>query len=97
MKLHISKSPLQRFPFKPRKLGTTPDKNEHNPVSEGLNLIDFAIVPHYRSPHPEAAAAERCARYFAAQKRPFRALRDGEAIVWTGARAAATAELRRIA
>ena len=74
-----------------------PPTYEHNPVREGLNLIDFAIVPHYRSPHPEAAAAERCARYFAAQKRPFRALRDGEAIVWTGARAGATAELRRIA
>jgi len=70
---------------------------EHNPVRDGLDLIDFAIVPHYRSPHPEAAAAERCARHFAVTKRPFRALRDGEAIVWTGARAGATAELRRIA
>lgn len=69
----------------------------HNPVRDGLDLIDFAIVPHYRSPHPEAAAAERCARHFASQRRPFRALRDGEAIVWTGARAGATAELRRIA
>lgn len=70
----------------------------HNePVRDGLNLIDFAIIPHYRSPHPEAAAAERCARHFARNKRPFRALRDGEAIVWTGTRAGATGDLRRIA
>jgi dipeptidase E len=67
------------------------------PVRDGLNLIDFAIIPHYRSPHPEAAAAERCARHFARNGRPFRALRDGEAIVWTGMRAGATGDLRRIA
>lgn len=77
--------------------GELPPGYVNEPVRDGLNLIDFAIIPHYRSPHPEAAAAERCARHFASSKRPFRALRDGEAIVWTGTRAGANGDLRRIA
>lgn len=77
--------------------GELPPGYINEPVRDGLNLIDFAIIPHYRSPHPEAAAAERCARHFAANRRPFRALRDGEAIVWTGTRTGATGDLRRIA
>ena len=66
-------------------------------VRSGLGLIDFAIVPHYRSAHTESAAAERTARHLAAKRLPFRALRDGEVIVWTGERAMVPAELRRIA
>ncbi len=51
-------------------------------VWEGLGLIDHAIVPHYRSPHPETAAAERAVRHLSKQGLRYRALRDGEAIVW---------------
>ncbi len=77
--------------------GELPVGYGNEPVREGLNLIDFAIIPHYRSNHPEAGAAARCARHFARNKRSFRVLRDGEAIVWTGARADANGDLRRIA
>jgi dipeptidase E len=66
-------------------------------VLSGLDLIDFSIVPHDRSAHPEARAAERITRYLAGRGRPFRALRDGEVVVWTGPRAGAAAELKRIA
>jgi dipeptidase E len=48
-----------------------------------LGLIDHAIVPHYRSPHPETAAAERATRHLSSQGLRYRALRDGEVIVWT--------------
>jgi len=67
-----------------------------DPVLEGLDLIDFAIVPHYRSAHREAAAA-RCAEYLRAQGTPHRTLCDGEAIVWIGGRAGATEKLGKIA
>lgn len=67
------------------------------PTTTGLNLLDFSIVPHARSAHPDRHAAERITRYLAAQRRPFRTLGDGEVIVWTGARTGAAAELRRIA
>lgn len=52
-------------------------------VWDGLGLIDHAIVPHFRSPHPESAAAERATRYLCSQGLRYRALRDGEVIVWT--------------
>lgn len=53
------------------------------PIWEGLGLIDFTIVPHYRSPHPESAAAERATRQLSGRGLRYRALRDGEVVVWT--------------
>ncbi len=50
-------------------------------VREGLGLIDFTIVPHYRSEHPEAEAAERTAALRQERRLPFRTLCDGEVIV----------------
>ncbi len=52
-------------------------------VWDGLGLIDHAIVPHYRSPHPESGAADRAVRHLGNRGLRYRALRDGEAIVWT--------------
>ena len=66
-------------------------------VWDGLGLIDHAIVPHYRSPHPETAAAERATRHLSGQGLRYRALRDGEVIVWTEDRTASIDPTRRIA
>lgn len=60
-----------------------PTGYEAETVWDGLGLIDHSIVPHYRSPHPETAAAERVARHLSGQGLRYRALRDGEVIVWT--------------
>lgn len=67
------------------------------PVWDGLGLIDHSIVPHYRSQHPETGAAEAASRHLAARRVPFRALRDGEVIVWTGPRVRPASNLRRTA
>jgi dipeptidase E len=68
-----------------------------SPVWDGLGFVDFCVVPHYRSAHPETDAAERLARHLHARRIEHRTLRDGEAIVWTGARAMLPVELRSIA
>ncbi len=47
----------------------------------GLGLIDYSVVPHYRSDHPEAAVMEDVVRYLEAHGMKYRTLRDGEAIV----------------
>lgn len=60
----------------------TPAGYDGEVVWDGLGLIDHAIVPHYRSPHPESAAADRAARHLCNRGLRYRALRDGEAIVW---------------
>ena len=43
------------------------------PVWEGLGLVDFSIVPHHRSAHPEAPAAEKMARHLAQRRIEHRA------------------------
>jgi dipeptidase E len=53
-------------------------------VWSGLGITPFAIVPHYRSRHPDAAAAEKIVSYMAARKARYRALADGEVIVRVG-------------
>lgn len=54
---------------------------ETTAVRDGLGLVDFTVVPHYRSDHPEAEAAERAAVFRRQRGLPFRTLRDGEVIV----------------
>ncbi len=51
---------------------------------DGLGLIDFSIVPHYRSDHDEAEAAERAVELLDEAGAPFQPLRDGEVIIVEG-------------
>ncbi len=53
-------------------------------IWHGLGLTPFAIVPHHRSRHPEAASAEKVVSYMRARRTRFRALSDGEVIVLVG-------------
>ncbi len=52
-----------------------------NPVWDGLGLVDFCIAPHHRSAHPENRAIQQVVEYFRATGLPYRAVRDGQAIV----------------
>jgi dipeptidase E len=53
-------------------------------IWHGLGLTPFAIVPHFRSRHPEAASAEKVVSYMRARRTRFRAISDGEVIVQVG-------------
>ena len=64
---------------------------------DGLGLIDYSIVPHFRSPHTESTAAERAVRHLCSRGMRYRALRDGEVIVWTETRTPVADALLRIA
>lgn len=77
--------------------GEVPTGYDPETVWDGLGLIDHSIVPHFRSPHPEAAAAERATRHLSGQGLRYRALRDGEVIVWTENRRRMPELERRIA
>ena len=57
---------------------------DDNIVWDGLDLIDFSIVPHYRSAHDEAEAAERAVGFLEEADMPFQPLRDGEVIIVEG-------------
>jgi len=45
-----------------------------------LGLVDFRIVPHWRSEHPDAPGAEKAAARLAADGLEHRCVRDGEAV-----------------
>ncbi len=49
---------------------------------QGLGLLAYAVVPHYRSPgHPETEACERLAEHYRVAGVRYQTLRDGQAIV----------------
>lgn len=50
-------------------------------IWEGLEIIDFAFLPHYDSNHPESADIDKEIKYCIDNKILFLALRDGEVII----------------
>jgi dipeptidase E len=50
-------------------------------IWEGLGVIDFALLPHYDSEHPESDDIEKEIKYCIDNKIIFIALRDGEVII----------------
>ena len=50
-------------------------------IYEALGVLDYYIVPHYKSDHPETKLADKAVQYFINNKMLFRTLRDGEVIV----------------
>ena len=48
---------------------------------EGVGVLDYLILPHYQSDHPESAAIEREVAYFKAHGIAFHPLRDREVVV----------------
>ena len=50
-------------------------------VWEGLGLVDYGIIPHYRSDHAEAKAAEHAISRRLELGLPLCALRDGQVII----------------
>lgn len=51
---------------------------------DGLGLVDFSIVPHVDSDHPETELAASSATHMAEHRMPYRTLRDGEVIIRDG-------------
>jgi dipeptidase E len=58
-----------------------PDGYEAPIIWEGLNLIPYAVAPHYRSDHGESAMIDLAVEYLIDHHILFKALRDGQAIV----------------
>ncbi len=58
-----------------------PYKQQVDLIWEGLDIINYAIVPHYKSDHPESEAVNNVVRYYQKHKTSFKVIRDGEVIV----------------
>lgn len=53
-------------------------------IWDGLDVLPYAIAPHYQSDHPESTAIESLVAHYTEQQVPFKTLRDGQAIVING-------------
>ncbi|MBC7546768.1 Type 1 glutamine amidotransferase-like domain-containing protein [Candidatus Saccharibacteria bacterium] len=50
-------------------------------IWDGLNILPYAFAPHYNSDHPESSMINEAVEYFEKHHIPYKALRDGEAIL----------------
>lgn len=58
-----------------------PYKELQEVVWEGLGYLDYIILPHYKSNHPESAGIDKVVDYCERNSIPFKTLKDGEAII----------------
>ena len=58
-----------------------PYEEEYQTIWDGLNILEYAIVPHYKSNHPESEDIDKTIEYMINNKIPFKALKDGEVII----------------
>lgn len=58
-----------------------PYKEITSTIYEGLGLFNFALLPHYRSEHPESEMIEKEVERCIKNKWLFKALKDGEVII----------------
>ena len=56
---------------------------EHPTIWEGLGIIDYYIVPHYRCDHIESESMEAVVNYYCENKLPYQTISDGTVILET--------------
>lgn len=59
---------------------------DYNPavIWNGLGLVPYSIVPHYKSEHPESAVMEQEVAYLRAHGVPYETLADGDVVIVDG-------------
>ena len=60
----------------------TPYEGQTEVVWEGLGLVDFASMPHWRSDHPESESIEKGIEYCEQHNIKYKAVKDGEVLVF---------------
>ena len=56
---------------------------DYETILDGLWILDYSIAPHYRSDHFESEDIEKEVQNMIDQKMLFKALRDGEVIIYS--------------
>ncbi|MFH1589924.1 MAG: Type 1 glutamine amidotransferase-like domain-containing protein [archaeon] len=60
-----------------------PTQNPYNTdlIMEGLNILDYLVLPHYKSDHPESADIDKEVEYCTKNNIKFKTMKDGEVII----------------
>ena len=53
-------------------------------IWDGLGVVPFVFVPHFRSDHPESEAMQKVVKFLSEKNIPYKTLRGGEAMIIDG-------------
>lgn len=51
------------------------------PLYSGIGLLNYALIPHYESDHPETELANQAVSFCRQNKIPYKTLKDGDVII----------------
>ncbi len=58
-----------------------PYEQQKETIWEGLNYLDYIILPHYKSNHPESELIDKEIEFCEKNNIPYKTLKDGEVII----------------
>jgi len=58
-----------------------PYDSQKETIWDGVGILDYTILPHYKSDHPESGKVDEAIEYMTKNKIPFKTLSDGEVII----------------
>jgi len=58
-----------------------PYENQKETIWDGVGILDYSVVPHYKSDHPESKKVDEVFDYMTKNEIPFKTLGDGEVII----------------
>jgi len=58
-----------------------PYDSQKETIWDGVGILDYTILPHYKSDHPESGKVDETVEYMTKNKIPFKTLRDGKVII----------------
>lgn len=58
-----------------------PYDSQKETIWDGVGILDYTIVPHYKSDHPESGKVDATVEYMEKNKIPFKTLKDGEVTI----------------
>lgn len=67
-------------------IASIPEGYDPAVIWEGLGILPWSIVPHYKSPHWSSPGIDTVVAHLREHKLPYRTLTDGEALIISGGR-----------
>jgi dipeptidase E len=67
-------------------IGSAPEGYDPAVIWEGLGILPWSVVPHYKSPHWSSPGIDTVVAYLQLHDLPYRTLADGEALILSGGR-----------
>ncbi len=67
-------------------IASAPEGYDPAVIWEGLGVLPWSVIPHYKSPHWSSPGIDKVVAYLQERNLPYRTLSDGEALIISGGR-----------